>query len=88
MPPLSYPQSNNNPPPHTPLYPKEAQMKKWLVYLRRRWCLWRDHPQSFIEAPVLSTRTADIHLPDGSIVPGVVYAVHAYRCLIHDYPDD
>jgi hypothetical protein len=59
-------------------------MTDWLTYLRRRWCARRGHPQTFVEAPVISTRTAEVRLPDGSTVPGVIYGVHAYRCLWHD----
>jgi hypothetical protein len=59
-------------------------MVRWLTYLRRRWCAWCGHPQTFVEAPVISTRTTDVQLPDGRVVEGVVYGVHAYRCQWHD----
>lgn len=66
-------------------------MRCWLLHQRRRWAMWRrrlcmrrGHPMADWSPVVMTSTDSDVMLPDGTIRPGDVHTVRAFRCAKHD----
>lgn len=58
-------------------------MKKRLLHLRRRWCLWNNHPEARW-APIVVCWYEPDRWDGTRIVEGKEHRIKAYRCARHD----
>lgn len=61
----------------------EAVRRRFLRW-RRRWCVWRGHPQAVRSPVVMNWVYPNILNGDGTITVGEEHTIKAYRCALHD----